>query len=313
MRHTDSHLETAPSRPGRRARAFTLVELLVSVSVIGLLMGVLVPALSGGYAKAKEMGDANAIRQLLIGYHQFSAERADALLVGYYAQDPKFTLDDTLGAKVKSGLPRQRFPWRLASFLDEGLRGTFLMGEQEKFLDDVPEPGTSDRDWWQYRISTMPSFGINAHFLGGYKVNAPGVTASTGGYVKPPTFKVVKHMTRVTNPSRFVAFGSARGEDWDPYVGGTTLAHGWYLVESPAIGDLGPFGGGALGTWDAAPYSNEAHPEKYGNIDARYRDRVLIGHVDGHVETMGPEDLRDMTLWSDEAARSADRNWKPKK
>jgi hypothetical protein len=274
-------------------------------------MGALVPALSGGYSRAKELADANAQRQLTLGYHQFSAQRADALLVGYYAQDPGYDLDDTLGAKVAKGLTRQRYPWRLASFLDAGLRGTFLMGQQESFLDDVPAPGTADRDWWQYIVSTQPSFGINAHFLGGYKANAPGVGPKSPGYVKPPSYKVVKFMSRVTNPSRFIAFGSARGESWNPKGGGATMAQGWYLVESPALGDLGPFGGGSLGPWDSAPYSAGAHPEKYGNIDARYRGRVLIGHVDGHVESLPPEDLRDMTLWSDEAARGADRTWKP--
>ena len=293
------------------ARGFTLVELLVAVSVIGLLMGVLVPALSGSYQKAKEIADTNAIRQLLVGYHQFSAARMDDLLVGYYAQDPGYDLDDTLGAKVAKGLPRQRYPWRLATFLDAGLRGTFLMGQQERFLQSVPAPGTSERDWWQYRVSTLPSFGINAHFLGGYKANAPGITPKTSGYVRPPKYRVIKSMSRVTNPSRCIAFGSARGEDWDPRGGATTIDQGWYLVESPAIGDLGPFGGGRLGPWDAAPFSETAHPEKYGNIDARYSGRVLVGHVDGHVEGFKPEDLRDMTLWSDDAARSAEKNWVP--
>jgi len=298
-----------PSRTQPSRCAFTLVELLVVVSVIGLLMGALVPALSGGYAKAREIGDTNALRQLLVGYHQFSAARSDAILVGYYAQDPGYNLDDTLGAKVAKGLPRQRYPWRLATFLSAGLRGSFLMGAQEKFLDAVPSPGTSDRDWWQYRVSTLPSFGVNAHFLGGYKVNAPGIGTKSAGYVKPPKYRVVKMMSHVTNPSRCIAFGSARGEDWDPKSGASTIAQGWYLVESPAIGDLGPFGGGKLGPWDTAPYSESAHPEKYGNIDARYRGRVIVGQVDGHAEAFKPEDLRDMTMWSDDAARSADRNW----
>lgn len=298
--------------PLRRLGAFTLVELLVAVSVIGMLMGVLLPALSGSYTRAKETVDANAQRQLLIGYAQFSAQRDDCLLVGYYAQDPGYNLDDTLGGKVAPGLARQRYPWRLASFLDAGLRGAFLMGEQESFLDEVPKPNTSEREWWQYRVSALPSFGINAHFLGGYKVNKPGLNPGKPGYVKAPSWKVVKTMSRVTNPSRCIAFGSARGEDWDLKTGASKVAPGWYLIESPAVGDLGPFGGGKLGPWDAAPYTDTAHPEKYGNIDARYRGRVLVGHVDAHVESLTPDQLRDMTLWSDEAARGANREWKPK-
>ena len=47
-------MNTAPSIHRFRGamRAFTLVELLVGVSIIGVLMGTLLPAISNSYARA---------------------------------------------------------------------------------------------------------------------------------------------------------------------------------------------------------------------------------------------------------------------
>lgn len=47
----------------RKANSFTLVELLVVISIIGLLAGLAVPAIQGGLDKAKQQVDVSNIRQ----------------------------------------------------------------------------------------------------------------------------------------------------------------------------------------------------------------------------------------------------------
>ncbi len=44
--------------------AFTLVELLVVVSIIGLLASLVVPAIQGGLAAARKAESANQLKQL---------------------------------------------------------------------------------------------------------------------------------------------------------------------------------------------------------------------------------------------------------
>ncbi len=270
-------------------RGFTLVELLVVIAVVGVLIGVLMPALAGARGQAAAVRDAMAARQLLVGYHTYSSECADALLVGYCSDVPPGTLTDGYGGVVAglNGMAKKRYPWRLAAYLDVGLRGTILSGEREDYLEDIPP--ADERDWWHHRISTMPSFGLNAHFLGGYDADR-----------SPPPFRVCRMMSRIRRPSGMVAFASARGEDWDPELGGLLLAEGWHTVDSPMWGHNGPLGG-AGASWSDAPYAEDANPEAHGNLHARYEGRVLVGFADGHAEIVEFETLRDMRLWSNEA------------
>ncbi|MEO1129143.1 MAG: hypothetical protein AAFX05_05460, partial [Planctomycetota bacterium] len=241
----------------------------------------------------------------------YAQEHGDALIVGYYSANPSGRVVDSTSTPVTSPQARQRYTWRLFSYMDDvDVRGTLISGAQESLLNGVPEPGTPEHATWQYVVSVYPSFGVNAHFLGGYKVQPyrPGDPRYVPGADDTP-FNVTKKLSRIVRPHQMVAFGSSRGEYFD--TSGSSFVEGWYLVESPQWGELGPFGGGVPGPWSASPYDRDAHPELYGNLDARYSSKAAVGMTDGHVEFLTAEELRDMTRWSDDAARAGDPDWSP--
>ncbi len=70
----------APSQPATRRKGFTLVELLVSIAIIGLLAALLLPALGRARASAQQVKGKNNLRQLFLANTMYASEHD-----GHYA------------------------------------------------------------------------------------------------------------------------------------------------------------------------------------------------------------------------------------
>ena len=62
----------------RWRRAFTLVELLIVISIIALLIGLLLPALGGSKEAARRVVCAQSIHQNLTGFVNYAGDHGGA-------------------------------------------------------------------------------------------------------------------------------------------------------------------------------------------------------------------------------------------
>ncbi len=189
-------------------------------------------------------------------------------------------------------------------------------------------------NWFTYADTTAqtafgyhPSFGMNGVYVGGsfqhggHSINggigqgSPWGTVNRNGAAGAGNFFVTR-IGDIRNSSRLLMLAGSRGGDvagtgyWGygatkPNTG--IIRPGYWLVTAPL-----PFPAGMGATtvsatgngagWTASDTFNRLKPPgDWGNMDARYGGKVTTAMCDGHVESLGIGDLRDMTRWSNYA------------
>ena len=72
----------------RPRRAFTLIELMVVIAIIGVVAATLVPALSRAKTKAHALVCLNNCRQLIAGFLMWAQDNEDRCLYSWSGEDP---------------------------------------------------------------------------------------------------------------------------------------------------------------------------------------------------------------------------------
>lgn len=276
-----------------RNRGFTLVEVLVVVSIIALLIGILIPALAAAQERAKLVQEQTRVRELTGAYIANAMDNDGDLMVGYRlgltARDQTgkvIKLDNAIYGQVASA----RYVWRLAPYFNYDME---LLYPDRAVLEALAQLPYDD---YVYGVSEAPAFGLNATFMGG----------DSREFGDDPLAKrvwgsgwVLRRIEDAKRASDLIAFaGSTSGNDFVSVTTGETVqTDGFFRVRSPSFIDR---------RWPTTPPTGEgADPDDYGNVAFRHAGRCVVGLLDGHAEALTWDGLQDMRRWSNQAT-SAD-------
>jgi prepilin-type N-terminal cleavage/methylation domain-containing protein len=269
-------------------RGFTVVELIVVVGVVAVLLGLLFPALASVRGAGRMTTELSAARQLMAAYSNYSVANRDLVLPGY---DRNLRARDDSGNVINTtydagNLIAARYPWRLAPYLDYNFEGLYN-NEHSDVLADLRAERPED---YMYIVSLYPSLGLNSVWVGGHQ----GLGLRTGtdrGWVDAFGRFYVTRMSEVRRADEMLVFASARRSD--PFAP-SEVYEGAYDIQSP-------YRTGASGELWAESWDPAAAPGSFGNLSFRHEGEAVTAFIDGHTETFGPDQLRDMRYWARDA------------
>jgi prepilin-type N-terminal cleavage/methylation domain-containing protein len=262
----------------RAVRGFTLVEILVTIAIIAVLMGLLIGGLRGAIGTARKTKELNGLRGVHAAWYQYSTSYDENLLPGFLGPDTqadwKVQFTGVAGRSLPAELA-QTYPWRLARFMDDA-RGTLIgyaegaNSEQDIDGDGNPDPpgeepalpwGGSPQppDWATAAftaqgslVSLQPAFSYNAYYVGGWYDGPPGAgprfataewSPSSGGTQTGGLVATKLGALNRTTETVLFASGTFRGPGH--YRNGTNpedLVAGSAWIVPPVLGATGVWG-----------------------------------------------------------------------
>lgn len=254
-------------------RAFTLLELLVVMAIIGILASLLLPCLGRARAKARMIEEMSAARQLMLGVQMYAEDHEGAAFPGY-ASD--YAAVDDHGQPLT--FPENaRYPWRIAPYLARSME-LIYSGENRAKLAELRSRSHAD---YVYAVSVYPSLGINSYFIGGNQTEFPAAAANAAF----GTGTVITRIAEASRPTDLMVFISARSA-----VSGHS-AQGYFQVTPPFL---------KTRQW-AASYAPAASPDQWGFVAPRFNHRAVAAMLDGHAPSLDLQRMQDMRHWCNRA------------
>lgn len=271
----------------RTENGFSLVEILAVTTIGIVLMGMAVGAFQKFLKKGDMAQELAAGRTLGAAYTLYASENGGRLLPGYDKTAGPIDLPD--GGHI-AGAAAARYVWRLAPYFDFNTDG-IMYGKARKHAEETTEQ-SGEVGYGE----SLPPYGINAFFVGGYYDDGAWALAPTGSSM--PGDETACYMGQVEKPASLLVFATAKNND----------SIGNHHITAPR--SIARSAGTTVAELD---WPNNSTAASSGNVDCRYDNRALCVFLDGSVRSLTIEELKDMRLWSKNAAVANNPNYAPTK
>ncbi|MHC4903207.1 MAG: type II secretion system protein [Planctomycetota bacterium] len=302
-----------------RNRAFTLMELLVVVAIIGLLVGLVVVSMHAVRASATRSESLGALRQMALAYGQYTDEHRGRLMPGYI--DTSILTSTPAYQNMVGRLPSreklseedsQSYVWRLAPYVDDAWLTFFTEtdpGARSVFVAEQGHPtnpvyGPAGTSAYSGGIAERPSYGMNSIFVGGDSWHGGAGVTARHPWQNTLEKIAATRLSEVKNPTRLIVFGPAAlagsGDTYeDPEVGFCELRPPYLEFDQTNetwMEDQWMVGVGGL----VQQTGNGAYSDGAGLPIARSgKDLMPVAHLDGSTVVEEISKLsRDMRRWS---------------
>ncbi|MCH2138363.1 MAG: type II secretion system GspH family protein [Phycisphaerales bacterium] len=305
-------MSTPLTQPDQRPRtAFTLVELLVVISMIGILTAIIVPAASSLQQAADATTSIAAARRTTQAWRSWSTDREGRLMCSQLDSGTPLSASEAPthhgGAEIPD-IARRRWLWRLYAYLEDPVQ-TIWSGGQRTWWDAVMDGG-GDMSSKLYVATLHPSMGLNGEWIGGRHSGESDTFALTQ-YMQSQdplaTPLYAETLAQLRNPAKLVLFASARGAD---NASGGQPIEGWWRIEPPyrpGVGEGQPSWTQTDSGGFAVP-DTSTDPGHSGFVSARHGGRTVTAAPDGSARLEKFEQLGDMRRWANEAVSPT---WSP--
>lgn len=294
-------------------RGFTLVEMLITLAIIALLMGLLLTGLRAARDSARETRQTSNLRQLFVAWHTYSVSNSEQVLPGFLEsgvqQAWKVKYRNASGQEIDPALA-QTYTWRLAGFMDFSTELTigYLESGAADFAGSIYEPGprsfamppalASVESLPGSAVALQPEFGYNAYYLGGWWTMTSGAPSmrfidakhpTTGAPVTP----VARSLAALTRPENIVVFCASTYSGTGDFRAPEPTASGSAWVVPPWLGDLKiwEIGGDGLDSNAITVLQPQAVPLRRFNM-------IPYATADGSQRVGSYADFRDMKAWT---------------
>jgi len=279
---------------------FTIVEMIVVIAIIGVLVAILIPALTGVKARSNKLKELNLISHVGKAWSMYSGEHQDKLLPGYISTRVQeyrklaWAFEDTSlifpAPTYETSLPNVAGPWtwRLLSYLDYDWRSLLF------YRDTGEWSGEEIRENAEV-IATEPAFGYNGFYLGGWwqldsHTEKPTVTFGLVQLTNGRKVNVVSKMSSsIKKPSNQITFCSTFFAPVGVYEEMEDSTAGSFFAIPSVLA--------RVKRWIPLPNNRiEARFATYIPL-GRFNGMPAVCFADGSVKSVELLDLLDQSLW----------------